>query len=138
MSMEVQLVSPEKILYTGEAVGVLARTIGGGDIAFLPNHVPFIGALDIHPVVIHVEGGPDVVVAVHGGFVEVSENRVTILSDVAELPEQVDAGRAEAAKGRAEEALRADPDDADAKAALARAETRLAVKHGVGTAAAGH
>ena len=140
--MEVQLVSPEKILYTGEAVGVVARTIGGGDIAFLPNHAPFIGALDIHPVVIHTEEGGDVVVAVHGGFVEVSENRVTILSDVAELPEQIDAGRAEAAKGRAEEVLRSAAPDGDeaaeAKAALARAETRLAVKQGTSKAGAGH
>jgi len=142
MAMEVQLVSPEKILYTGEAVGVVARTIGGGDIAFLPNHAPFIGALDIHPVVIHTEEGTDVVVAVHGGFVEVSSNQVTILSDVAELPEQIDAGRAEAAKSRAEEALRAAAQDsaeaADAKAALARAETRLAVKHGAGKTAGAH
>ena len=135
--MEVQLVSPERILYAGEAVGVLARTLGGGDIAFLPGHAPFIGALANHPVTIHPESGADVVVAVHGGFVEVSENRVTILSDVAELPDQIDAGRAEAARSRAEEALRADPDDADAKAALQRAETRLAVKSGVATGA-GH
>ena len=143
MPMDVQLVSPEKILYTGEAVGIVARTIGGGDIAFLPNHAPFIGALDIHPVVIHTlqsEGGSgaDVVVAVHGGFVEVSDNKVTILSDVAELPEQIDVARAEAAKARAEEAVRADADDADAKAALARAETRLTVKQGAGKTTAGH
>lgn len=126
--MEVQLVSPEKILFTGEAIGVLARTIGGGDIAFLTGHAPFIGALAIHPITIHLEGGADVVVAVHGGFVEVSENRVTILSDIAELPDQIDAGRAETAKARAEESLQADVDDAAAKAALARAQTRLAVK----------
>lgn len=142
MSMEVQLVSPEKILYTGEAVGVVARTIGGGDIAFLPNHVPFIGALDIYPVVIKTEHGDDVVVAVHGGFVEVSNNRVTILSDIAELPEQIDAARAEAAKSAAEAKLRDgsldDAEAAAAKAALARAETRLSVKHGVGKVAGAH
>lgn len=131
--MEVQLVSPERILFSGESTGVVARTIGGGDIAFLPNHAPFIGALDIHPVVIHQETGPDVVVAVHGGFVEVSENRVTILSDVAELPDQIDANRAQQAKATAEEALRADADDEAAKAALKRADTRLAVKSGAGT-----
>lgn len=135
--MEVQLVSPEKIAFTGEGTAVIARTIGGGDIAFLANHAPFIGALDIHPVVIKQESGADVVVAVHGGFVEVSENRVTILSDVAELPDQIDAGRATAAKASAEEALRANADDEDAKAALKRAETRLAVQGGrVGSGAA--
>ena len=136
--MEVQLVSPEKILYSGEAVGVLARTLEGGDIAFLPGHAPFIGALDIHPVTVHPAEGADVVVAVHGGFVEVSGNRVTILSDVAELPEQIDVARAEAAKAAAEEALRAHHDDDAAKAALQRATTRLAVKHGVGAPTGAH
>jgi F-type H+-transporting ATPase subunit epsilon len=138
--MEVQLVSPEKIAFTGEGTAVIARTIGGGDIAFLANHAPFIGALDIHPVVIKQETGPDVVVAVHGGFVEVSDNHVTILSDIAELPDQIDAGRAQVAKTAAEEALRADADDEDAKAALKRAETRLAVQSGtsVGAGTGGH
>jgi F-type H+-transporting ATPase subunit epsilon len=137
--MEVQLVSPEKILYAGEAVGVIARTLEGGDIAFLPGHAPFIGALDIYAVIVHPIEGADVVVAVHGGFVEVSGDRVTILSDVAELPDQIDAGRAEAAKAAAEDAVRADADDDDAKAALRRAETRLAVKRrGVGTSGAAH
>lgn len=119
--MEVQLVSPEKILYSGEATFVLARTLGGGDIAFLEGHAPFIGALAVHPVLIRpAGGGADVVVAVHGGFVEVSGSRVTILSDVAELAEQVDVERARAA-------LAAAGDDA---AARARAETRLAVAEG--------
>jgi F-type H+-transporting ATPase subunit epsilon len=132
MAMEVQLVSPEKILFTGEAVGVVARTLEEGDIAFLPGHVPFIGALAIHTVTIHLEEGADVVVAVHGGFVEVSGDRVTILSDIAELPEHIDPTRAEAAKSAAEAALLTDADSDDAKAALARAVTRLAVHQGHG------
>jgi F-type H+-transporting ATPase subunit epsilon len=134
MALEVQLVSPEKILFTGEARSVLARTIGGGDIAFLTGHAPFIGALDIWPVTIHLEDGDDVVVAVHGGFVEVSGSRITILSDVAELPDQIDVGRAETARSNAEEALRAAPQDSDeaaeAKAALARATSRVLVATG--------
>jgi F-type H+-transporting ATPase subunit epsilon len=130
--MEVQVVSPEKILFTGEATGVLARTLGGGDIAFLPGHAPFIGALAIHPVTVHTDGGADVHVAVHGGFVEVSGNTVTILSDVAELPEHIDLARAEAAKSAAEAALVTDAEAADAKAALARAVARVAVHQGHG------
>jgi F-type H+-transporting ATPase subunit epsilon len=132
MAMEVQVVSPERILFSGDAVGVLARTLGGGDIAFLPGHAPFIGALGIHTVTIHPAEGADVVVAVHGGFVEVSGNRVTILSDVAELPEHIDPARAEAAKSAAEAALVTDAEAEDAKAALARAVTRLAVHQGHG------
>lgn len=128
--MEVQLVSPERILYSGDASYVLARTLGGGDIAFLEGHAPFIGAIATHPVVIRPSSGHDVVVAVHGGFVEVSNSRVTILSDIAELPDQVDADRARRAQAAAQERLRNDPEDADAKAALRRAETRLAVAEG--------
>jgi F-type H+-transporting ATPase subunit epsilon len=64
---------------------------------------------------------------VHGGFVEVFNDHVIVLSDVAELPEQIDVPRAREAKDRAEVALRADEHDEDAKDALARAETRLDV-----------
>ena len=67
----------------------------------------------------------------HGGFVEVSNDHVIVLSDVAELPDQIDVPRAEAAKRAAEEILARDPDDEDAQAALARAETRLEVAAGV-------
>jgi F-type H+-transporting ATPase subunit epsilon len=125
--MEVELVSPERILYSGEATRVILRTIGGGDIAFLPGHAPFIGALDIHTVRIHTESDEEVVAAVHGGFVEVSANRVTILSDVAELSHQIDEGRAQQAKDQAEAARRDNPDDDEAEAAVKRATIRLHV-----------
>ena len=126
MSLEVQVVSPERILYSGDATMVVCRTIGGGDIAFLTGHAAFIGALDIHQVKVVTEGREQLI-AVHGGFVEVSNNRVTVLSDIAELPEQIDRARAERAKERAESALRESADDQEAKAALARAEVRILV-----------
>jgi F-type H+-transporting ATPase subunit epsilon len=66
-------------------------------------------------------------VAVHGGFVEVSNDRVIVLSDVAELPEQIDVARATAAKQRAEAALATDANDKDAAAVLERANLRLEV-----------
>jgi F-type H+-transporting ATPase subunit epsilon len=127
MSLEVQLVSPERILFAGEANMVLCRTVGGGDIAFLTDHAPFIGALATWPVKITTEEGSEEWFAVHGGFVEVSHNHVTLLSDVAELKDQVDRARAEQARDRANEILRSDPDDEDAQAALVRAEVRLEV-----------
>jgi F-type H+-transporting ATPase subunit epsilon len=64
---------------------------------------------------------------VHGGFVEVAKDRVIVLSDVAELADQIDVERARSARQRAEERLSADPDDEDAQAALLRATTRLEV-----------
>jgi F-type H+-transporting ATPase subunit epsilon len=123
--LQVELVSPEKILFSGEATQVIARTTGG-DIAFLSGHVPFIGNLEVHPVRILLADGTEEVVAVHEGFVECSDDRITILSDVAELQSHIDVDRAEAARERAE-ADRARDGDASADAALRRAHVRLEV-----------
>lgn len=132
MSLQVELVSPERVAYSGEAKMVVCRTTAG-DIAFLPGHVPFIGVLQTHPVKVILDDGGEQVIAVHQGFVEVSppgpegDTRVTILSDVCELADAIDAERARTAKERAEEALRADADDPEARSALLRAEVRISV-----------
>ena len=149
MTLQVELVSPERILYSGQADMVIARTVGGGDIAFLTGHAPFVGALDIATLTIRSSGEGDKLVAVHGGFVEVSssssgssgssgssagsdgdsavpETTVTILSDVAELADQIDVDRARQARERAEAQLRAEH-DGEVQAALQRAHVRLAV-----------
>ena len=122
MPLQVELVSPERILYSGEADMVIARTVGGGDIAFLPGHAPFVGAIEIATVTLRTAGG-DQRVAVHGGFVEVSNDTVTILSDVAELAEDIDVGRAERARREAEREHEAH--DGEATAKLRRAHVRL-------------
>ena len=103
MALEVELVSPEKVLYEGEAEMVVARTVGGGDIAFLPGHTPFLGLLHRRRVLVRPESGDDQAIAVHGGFVEVAEDQVTILSEVAELAEDIDVDRARRAKEQAEQ-----------------------------------
>jgi F-type H+-transporting ATPase subunit epsilon len=125
--VEVQLVSPEQVLYVGEADMVIARTLGGGEIAFLRGHAPFLGALADSSVRLVLSGGGQERFAVHGGFVEVAHDRVIVLSDVAELASDIDTDRAREAKARAEEALRADAEDVDAQAALSRADVRLEV-----------
>jgi F-type H+-transporting ATPase subunit epsilon len=114
MSLQVELVSPERILYSGEADMVIART-AGGDIAFLTGHAPFVGALGIGKVVIRETAGTSVTAAVHGGFIEIKDNRVSILSDVAELASQIDVARAREALQRA----------ADDDRTRRRAEVRL-------------
>jgi F-type H+-transporting ATPase subunit epsilon len=126
MTLHVEVVSPERILWTGEAEMVSARTIGGGEIAFLTGHAPFVGALDVAKVMVRPAEGSDQVIAVHGGFVEVSNDRVTILSDVAELKDQIDVSRARAAKEAAEAELRAEGQPS-AEAAVRRADLRLLV-----------
>ncbi len=135
-TLSVQVVSPEQILYEGAAEMVVCRT-ADGDIAFLPGHMPFLGALGVARVRALLPGGGEQVAAVHGGFVEVSHDRVIVLSDVAELPEQIDVARAENARQRALAALREDEHDEDAAAALARAELRLDVAGAPSRAGAG-
>lgn len=129
MALQVELVSPEEVVLTTAAAMVLVRTTDG-DIAFQPGHVPFVGVLAPERVRIYGEGGDTQLIAVHSGFVEVSGDKVAILSDVAELAADIDVERATAAAERARAALAADPDDAEAEAALKRAEVRLAVAGG--------
>ena len=127
MTFQVELVSPEAISYSGEAEMVIARTLEGGDIAFQPGHVPFIGVLAVWSVdVIRPDGNRDTI-AVHQGFVQVAGTRVSILSDVSESSVDIDVDRARAAKGNAEAALTTDRNNAELAGALARAELRLRV-----------
>jgi F-type H+-transporting ATPase subunit epsilon len=122
-SMRVEVVSPEKVLFSGEATQVITRTLSG-EIAFLAGHAPFLGALAENHTRIYLTDGKIQDVAVHRGFVEVSHDTVSILSDTAELAEDIDVQRARAAKERAEEAVRRG-DDEHAPAALNRANARL-------------
>ena len=127
MPLDVALVSPDRILYQGEADMVVCRT-PDGEIAFLNGHAPFLGSLSIGRVKIVPPDGPPVRAAVHGGFVEVRDNRVSILSDVAELADQIDVERARAARESAERRVQQGGDDAEpAEAALRRAQLRLDV-----------
>ena len=127
MTFQIELVSPEAISYSGEAEMVVARTLEGGDIAFQPGHVPFIGVLAVWSVdAIRPDGDRDTI-AVHQGFVQVAGTRVSILSDVSESSDGIDVERARVARAAAEAALAADKEDADAAGALARAELRLRV-----------
>ena len=123
--LTVEVVSPEELLYSGEATMVITRTLGGGEIAFQAGHAPFLGALDDNHTRVYLVDGTIEDIAVHGGFVEVSSNKVSILSDTAELASHIDVERARAAKERAEAQLR-HGHDAEALAALSRANARLA------------
>ena len=127
--MQVELVSPERITFSGEADKVLVRTVGGGDIEFLRGHVPFIGVLQVSAAKV-VNGDDDQVFAIHQGFVQISRDKVTILSDVSEAKEDIDVARAQDAKANAEAAVSADSEDAAAAGALRRAEVRLGVAAG--------
>ena len=130
-TMHVELVSPERKLFSGEAVLVVARP-SDGDAAFLPGHAPFLGLLGTGVVLIRTTDGTDIRAAVHGGFIEVRNNRVTILSDVAELASDIDLNRAAAAKARIE-SKQHELSDAEASGALRRAHVRMELAGIAGT-----
>ena len=120
MIFQVELVSPDGIAYSGEAEMVVARTVGGGDIAFQPGHVPFIGVLAFWSVEIVRPDGSRDVFAVHRGFVQVAGTKVSILSDVSEAATEIDVERARTALSMDGE----NPQEAEARS---RAEVRLRV-----------
>lgn len=129
-TMRVEVVSPERILFSGEAKQVITRTLEGGEVAFLPGHAAFLGALTENHTRIYLADGTIQNLAVHLGFVEVGADHVTILSDSAELEEDIDVARARAAKQRAEEQMRTEH-SAEVEADLRRAHARLSATGGL-------
>src|SRR3954452_24699137 len=83
-TMEVELVAPDRMIWSGEADMVIARTTDG-DIGILPGHEPTMGVLVEHPVRIRRTDDDELVAAVHGGFLAVTRERVSILAEVVEL-----------------------------------------------------
>ena len=122
-TLQVELVAVERMIWSGEATMVIARTTEG-ELGVLPGHAPLLGELAPGGVVrIRPESGEDLVVAAHGGFLSVTEKGVSILAETAEIASEIDVARARAALRRAE--AEADSDDPDAQAAARRAQSRL-------------
>jgi F-type H+-transporting ATPase subunit epsilon len=117
--MNVELVAPDRIVWTGEADIVIARTTEG-DIGILPNHEPLLGTLVEHPVTIRRGDGDDLVAAVLGGFLSVTRDSVSILAESVELVDEIDVAGAREELDRS----RSD-DDEESKAAARRATARL-------------
>ena len=119
-TMQVELVSIEAPIWSGEATAVFARTVEG-QIGILPGHIPLLGALEPGFMVrIDREDGDTLRVAVHGGFLSVRKDGVSVLAEQAELADDIDVGRARDALNRND----ADGDD-DEQAAHKRALARL-------------
>ncbi len=143
MPTRAELVTPERVLFSGEADQVVLRT-DGGEIMFLPNHAPFVGAVDITVLRIAPAGtvggpgdgdgahGPGIAgssgefrAAVHGGFVHVAGNKVTVLASVAEAADEIDVDRARLALEAARTAGGEAAGDRPAAAATERAGADL-------------
>jgi F-type H+-transporting ATPase subunit epsilon len=120
-TLQVELVAVERMIWSGEATMVIARTTEG-ELGVLPGHAPLLGELAPGGVVrIRPESGEELVVAAHGGFLSVTEKGVSILAETAEMAGEIDVERAREALRRAE----AEGDDPEALAAARRAQSRL-------------
>ena len=89
MALTLHLITPTRQLVEAEVEQVVAPG-AAGQFGVLPEHVTFLGELDLG-LLTYVEHGTTKRVVVHGGYAEVVDNVVTILADEAELPEEIDA-----------------------------------------------
>lgn len=120
--LDVAVVSAERLLWRGQAKSVVAKT-PEGEIGILPGHEPVLALLLESPLRIEEPDGAKMVVAVHGGFFSVDSNKVNVIAEVAELAEDIDLERAQAALSRAQAAGEENEDPS----AIKRAETRITV-----------
>lgn len=118
-TMRVELVAPDREVWAGEATMVIAKTTEG-DIGVLPGHQPTLGVLVEGVVRIQREAAEELRAAVHGGFLSVSQQGVTVLAEVVELASEIDVSRAREALQRVSGA-----EDESGSAAARRAQARL-------------
>jgi F-type H+-transporting ATPase subunit epsilon len=126
--LQVDIVTPDRSLYSGRADLV---TLPGslGQMGIMPGHAPLLSTLDIGEIILH-SGSDTLFIAVSGGVVEVRPDKVTILADTAESPEDIDAARAQDALARAEQLLATNPPPHERpviEAAMRRSSLRLKV-----------
>ena len=125
---QLQIISPNRIFYDGQ-VSMVEMNTGEGEIGVYARHLPVTTTLEPGIVKIHEEGVTREA-AVHAGFAVILQDKVTLMAEVAEWPEEIDKARAEAAKARAEERLRTKTPETDimrAETALQRAIARINV-----------
>jgi len=127
-TFEFIVVTPERQIREGPAEMIVVRG-AEGDLGILPRHIPLVTPIKPSVLEVRAPGGRERY-AITGGFLEVRGDQVNVLARTAERPDEIDAGRAEAARKRAEERLeehRADLDIVRAELALQRAVVRLQV-----------
>ena len=131
---KLEIISPNKLVYTADVDMLIVRSIGGGDLGIMPNHAPLLAGLVPHAMKAIIDGAENLI-AVSGGFIQVQDNKVIVLASAAELPIEIDINRAKKAYERANKRLeefKKDPEahlDIDtirARVALERAKARLA------------
>ena len=131
-TIKLEIVSPDRVVYAADIDMLIARSTGG-EIGILPKHIPLVTGLEPDDMKTHGDA-KEQLVAVAGGFMEVTPDKITVLATAAEEPIDIDINRAQRAYERAQERLqklREDPEEASiideqrASLALKRAAARL-------------
>ena len=126
---KLHVITPERRFYDGEA-SMVELTTTEGDIGVYRNHIPLTAIVAPGVLKIHEEGGVKEA-ALMSGFIEILPERITIMAEVAEWPDEIDANRAEEARIRAERRLKEESGEIDtmrAELALRRALVRLSLR----------
>ncbi|NLL07187.1 MAG: ATP synthase F1 subunit epsilon [Clostridiaceae bacterium] len=123
----IEILTPDRKFFWGDVQSVVLNT-PSGEIGILKNHMPIVALVEVGTI--KIKKNNNWIEAVLGqGFMEVTQNRVIILVDTAEWPDEIDINRAKAAKERAQERILRQANQTEyiqSKAALARAMARLA------------
>ena len=117
---DLKIITPDRVFYSGKASSLELTTVEG-EIGIYKNHIPMTTVLEPGIATITEEGGNKKEAALHTGFMEILGDRITILAEIAEWPDEIDRNRAQEAKIRAERRLQNDKSNIN----ITRAELAL-------------
>lgn len=117
---DLKIITPDRVFYSGKASFLELNTVEG-EIGIYKNHIPMTTVLEPGIATITEEGGNKKEAALHTGFMEILGDRITILAEIAEWPDEIDRNRAQEAKIRAERRLQNDKSNTN----ITRAELAL-------------
>ena len=127
---DLEVITPDRVFWQGKAF-MLELNTSEGEVGIYKHHIPMTMIVVPGIMTIHQDGG-NKEAAVHSGFIEINDDKITVMAEIAEWPDEIDEKRAEAAKERAEARIAAKAADTDmlrAEFALRKALVRIEVKH---------
>lgn len=132
MNLLLEIITPEKVVYKDEISEVVVPTVDG-EIAILPNHINLLTQVNPGELIIK-KGVSQQYLAITGGFLEVNDNKISILADYAIKAQDIEVARAQEAKKRAEKIMSEKATDNDLRVAQAEMikailELKVATRH---------
>lgn len=130
MTLHLEIITPEKVVYKDDVNEVISPTVNG-EISILPNHVGLLTQIAPGEITVKKQGR-EYFLAITGGFLEVSRNKVTILADYAIRSEEIEIEKAQEAQKKARKLMEektSEKDFAIAESELRRSLLELKVAH---------